>query len=59
VRTVSLIKRGRAAVSHSDVNSFFDNFEKVVAGVPPENVFNYDETNLQENPGKFHIYSFS
>jgi hypothetical protein len=51
---VTLIKRSRAAVSHDDVNRFFDNFEEVVAGVPPENVFNYDETNLQENPGKFY-----
>jgi hypothetical protein len=52
VRTVGLIKRSRAAVSQEDVNRFFDNYEKVAAGVPAENVFNYDETNLQENPGK-------
>jgi len=51
VRQVNLIKRGRAAVSHDTVNAFFDNFYKVAAGVPPENIHNYDETNLQENPG--------
>jgi len=51
VRTVNLIKRGRAAVSHEIVNDIFDNFYKVAAGVPPENIHNYDETNLQENPG--------
>jgi hypothetical protein len=22
-----------------------------VAGIPPENMFNYDETNLRDNPG--------
>ncbi len=48
VRTVGLIKRNGAAVSQEDVNSFFDNYEKVATGVPAENVFNYDETNLQE-----------
>ena len=51
VRQVNLIKRGRVAVSHEIVNAFFDNFYKVTAGVPPENIHNYDETNLQENPG--------
>jgi hypothetical protein len=33
------------------VNVFFDNFYKVAAGVPAENIHNCDETNLQENPG--------
>jgi hypothetical protein len=51
VRQVNLIKRGRAAVSHEIVNAFFDNFYKMAAGVPPENIHNYDETNLKENPG--------
>ncbi len=38
----------------------FDNYKKVAAGVPAENVFNYDETNLQENPGKLKkIFSMS
>ena len=36
VRTVGLIKRSRAAVSQDDVNEFFDNFEKVLEGVPPK-----------------------
>jgi hypothetical protein len=48
---VNLIKRGWAAVSHEIVNAFFDNFYKVAAGVPPENIHNYDETNLKENLG--------
>ncbi len=51
---MNLTKRSRAAVSHEIVNAFFDNFYKVTAGVPPENIHNYDnydETNLQENPG--------
>jgi hypothetical protein len=51
VRQVNLIKRGRVAFSHEIVNAFFDNFYKVTAGVPLENIHNYDETNWQENPG--------
>jgi hypothetical protein len=33
------------------VNDFFDRFEKTAAGIPPENIYNCDETNLQDNPG--------
>jgi len=33
------------------VNSFFDNFEKSAAGIEPCNIYNYDETNLRDNPG--------
>jgi hypothetical protein len=47
VRRGNLIKRSRAALSHADVNEFFDNYEKTAAGIPPENIFNCDETNLQ------------
>jgi len=51
VRVASLIKRGRARVSHNDVNEFFNRFEKVMEGVLPANIFNYDETAMQDNPG--------
>jgi hypothetical protein len=47
VRTANLIKRSRAAVSAAEINNFFDRFEKTAAGIPPENLFNFDETNLQ------------
>jgi transposase-like protein len=50
-RTANMIKRGRAALSHEEVNEFFDRIEEVLDGVPPENVWNYDETNLTDNPG--------
>ena len=56
VRRVGLIKRTRAAVSHEIVNDFFDEIEPVLAGVPPENILNFDETNLQENLGKNNTY---
>ena len=50
-RTASNIKRNRAAVSPAIVNEFFTNFQTVAEGVPGSNIFNYDETNLTDNPG--------
>ena len=51
IRSASLLRRSKAAVSPQIVNEFFDRFEKVAAGVPPKNIFNYDEKNLQDDPG--------
>jgi hypothetical protein len=51
LRTASNIKRSRAQVSRDDVTNFISKFEKSVEGVPPENIFNYDETNLRDDPG--------
>ncbi len=51
VRTANLIKRGWAALSHQDVNNFFDRVEKELEGVPSENIWNYDKMNLTDNPG--------
>lgn len=38
-------------MSHDDINSFFDLYEQSADGIPPENIFNYDETNLSNKPG--------
>lgn len=46
------IKRVRAAVSTSVLNEYFDNLDEVVKDVPPGNIFNYDETNFVDDPGK-------
>jgi hypothetical protein len=45
------IKRARAAVSREDVQEFFDNFLEASKGVPPENMFNCDETNFKDCAG--------
>ncbi len=47
VRTANLIKRSRAALSVADVEDFFNRFEVTAADIPPENIYNYDETNLR------------
>lgn len=46
------IKRVRAAVSTSVLNEYFDNLYAVLKDIPPENIFNYDETNFVDDPGK-------
>lgn len=51
MRRANLIKRSRAAVSREMVREFFKEYAKVVEGVPPENIWNFDETNLADNPG--------
>jgi hypothetical protein len=51
-RLVPNIKRVRAEVNSFIVNEFFDNLEISLDGIPPENIINYDETNLSDNPGE-------
>ena len=52
----SNIKRSRASVNRHTINSFFDNFEKHAQNVPPQNVLNFDETNLTNNPKKKRVF---
>lgn len=51
VRTANPIKRSRAAVSREEVQAFLERWEKTIDGVPPENIFNWDETNFTDDPG--------
>lgn len=48
------IKRVRAAISTAILNSYFDNLYlyDVLKNIPPNNIFNYDETNFIDDPGK-------
>ena len=51
IRTANLIKRGWAELSHKIVNKFFNHFKQTAAAIPPENIFNFDKTNLSDIPG--------
>lgn len=51
VRFVPNIKKGRVAITPEILTSYINNLSKVTAGVPPENIWNYDETNLTDDPG--------
>ena len=53
-RTCQNIKRARACVSAKEVSAYFNNLEQTLKDgeeIPPSNLFNYDETNLSDNPG--------
>ena len=51
-RLITNITRKRAAVDDVVINSYFDELEISLAGIPPENILNYDETGLTDDPGK-------
>ena len=41
----------RASVDEPTVNEYFNNLGETLKDIPPENIFNYDETNLSDDPG--------
>jgi hypothetical protein len=47
LRATNNIKRARAGLSREEVDSFFEYYSEAVKDVPPENIWNYDETNFQ------------
>lgn len=50
-RTAKNISYARAATDEEVVNSFFYNLDKELNGIPKETIWNYDETNLVDDPG--------
>lgn len=50
-RLVANMKRARAEVDEELLRKYVTNLEENLEGVPPSNVFNYDETNLTDDPG--------
>ena len=51
VRFASNIKRKRANVGKTVIEEYFDNISPELEGVPPTNIWNYDETNLTDDHG--------
>ena len=50
-RIATNIKRKRAELSDEVIIDYIKHLEKEVNGVPPANIWNYDETCVQDNPG--------
>ena len=50
-RIATNIRRKRAQISKEQLQEYFENIKKELAGVPPSNIWNYDETNLRDDPG--------
>jgi hypothetical protein len=44
------IRRSRAAVSPSDIRDYHANLTRELEGIPPSNIFNCDESCLQDDP---------
>lgn len=51
-RIASNIKRARACLSRNSISEYFDNLKSTMEDVSPSNIFNYDESNLCDDPGK-------
>lgn len=51
-RVATNIKRARASVSNDTLGQFYDNLENTLKDIPSCNIFNYDESNLSDDPGK-------
>lgn len=51
-RVAANIKRARAQVSKETLTEYFENLKYTVKDVPSSNIFNYDESNLSDDPGK-------
>lgn len=45
------IKKARAKVSRETLSTYFENLEKTLSNIPPSNIFNFDETNVSDDPG--------
>lgn len=50
-RLATNIKHQRASVGASQINEFFENIEPYLKDTSPCNVYNYDETNITDDPG--------
>ena len=51
-RISSNISHSRANVSDESIREYFANLTKTLENVPPTHIFNYDESNLTDDPGK-------
>ena len=54
-RFAANIKRSRAAVDEQILTKYIQNLKKVVDNVPETHIWNLDETNLTDDPGKVRI----
>ena len=50
-KCIDNVKSSRAEVNEDAINAYFDNLENEIKNIPPSNIFNYDETNITDDPG--------
>lgn len=51
------IKKSRAGITKNDLRQYISFLSKELEGVPPTNIFNFDETNLVDDPGKKKVFA--
>lgn len=51
-RLATNISAARASISPETVKSYFENLQESIKGIPPTNIYNYDEGNITDDPGK-------
>ncbi|KAJ8873075.1 hypothetical protein PR048_026691 [Dryococelus australis] len=52
VRFAANIKRTRAAINEQILRDYVRNLGEVVKDIPSENIWNFDESNLTDDPGR-------
>lgn len=52
LRMCQNIKKSRAQVSPDSINEYFGELEQTLKDIDPNNIINYDETNLSDDPGR-------
>lgn len=50
-RMAENVKRSRTQVNSEELSKYFDRMSDILEEVPPANIFNFDETNITDNPG--------
>lgn len=50
-RLADNVKPARAEINIESVSEYFDELEQTLAGIPAERIYNYDETNVVDDPG--------
>jgi len=51
-RLTQNINKARAGVSSETISEYFSNLHFTLEDIPPCNIFNYDETNVSDDPGR-------
>ena len=50
-RVANNVKTSRAVVNSDVINKYFNNLGNEIEGIPPCSIYNYDETNITDDPG--------
>ena len=52
VRLSDNVTPAKFEIDEASVNEFFDQLNETLQGVPPQNLFNFDETNMTDDPSR-------